>query len=109
MADGSRARVHRANVDVVAHFGRDGSLVPVCVQWLDGRSFFVDEVLDYLPFGAPQRGRQTARYRVRFGGHETDLYLERRLPRPEVSEPERLVWWVFARDMTKRRSAERTR
>lgn len=49
-----RVRVHRVDVDVVAHFGRDGSIVPACVQWLDGRSFPVDEVLEVTPFSGPR-------------------------------------------------------
>ena len=109
LTDGTRVRVHRVDVDVVAHFGRDGTLLPVCVQWIDGRSFTIDEVLDTMPFGTPLRGRETARYRVRFGRHETDLYLERRLPRPEIAEPERLIWWVYATDATKQGSAPKRR
>ena len=91
-------RRHREYVDVVARFGRDGSIDPVCVMWRDGRSFPVDEVTEAGGFGALVRGTQTARYRVRFGRHETDLYLERRAARPDISEPERLRWWVSARD-----------
>lgn len=91
-------RRHREYVDVVARFGRDGSIDPVCVMWRDGRSFPVDEVTEAGSFGALVRGTQTARYRVRFGRHETDLYLERRAARPDISEPERLRWWVSARD-----------
>ena len=97
----SGERRHREYVDVVARFGRDGLIEPVCVMWRDGRSFPVDEVLDAGQFGTALRGVQTARYLVRFGGHETDLYLERRAPVPAVSQPERLRWWVNARDVTK--------
>ena len=73
LTDGTRVRVHRVDVDVVAHFGRDGTLLPVCVQWIDGRSFTIDEVLDTMPFGTPLRGRETARYRVRFEALADDL------------------------------------
>ena len=97
----SGERRHREYVDVVVRFGRDGAIEPLCVSWRDGRSFVIDEVLETGAFGTSMRGIQTARYRIRFGSHETDLYLERRAPRPEVSEPERLRWWVNARDLTK--------
>lgn len=103
--DGSRRRVHREYVDVVARFGRDGSLDPVAVLWRDGRSFRIDEVLERCPFGAPARGRRTARYRVRLGGHETDIYLERRDPVPALGEGERLSWWVYAVDSLRPPSA----
>ena len=59
--DGTRVRVHRVDVDVVARFERDGSIVSVCVQRLDGRSFPVDEVLEAAPFsGPPLHGRRSA-------------------------------------------------
>lgn len=58
--DGTRVRVHRVDVDVVAHFERDGSIVSVCVQRLDGRSFPVDEVLEAAPFSGPLHGRRSA-------------------------------------------------
>lgn len=98
---GERRRVHREYVDVVARFGRDGGIDPVAVLWRDGRSFWVDEVLERGAFGAETRGRRQARYRVRFGGHETDLWLERRDAVPAVGEAASLRWWVFAYDRTK--------
>lgn len=100
-ATGSRRRVHREYVDVVARFGRDGGIDPVAVLWRDGRSFTVDEVLERGAFGAETRGRRQARYRVRFGRHETDLWLERRSAVPAMGEVESLRWWVFAYDQTK--------
>ena len=79
---GERRRVHREYVDVYCRMGRDGQILPVRVLWRDGRSYPVDEVVEAGGFGAMVRGRQTARYRVRLGRHETDLYLERRAARP---------------------------
>ena len=70
---GERRRVHREYVDVYARFGRDGAIEPVCVMWKDGRSFRVDEVMETGGFGALVRGRQTARYRVRFEALADDL------------------------------------
>ncbi len=102
---GERRRVHREYVDVYARFGRDGAIEPVCVMWKDGRCFHVDEVLDAGIFGAVSHGRQVARYRVRFGQHETDLYLERREPNLVMGEEERLLWWVYAYDMVRHRNA----
>ncbi len=100
-ADGTRRRVHREYVDVVCRFRAGGEIEPVAVQWRDGRTFRVDEVLEPGEFGARTRGRSQARYRVRFGGHETDLWLERTDPVPSMQEPERLRWWVFAYDLTR--------
>jgi hypothetical protein len=98
--EGERRRVHREYVDVYARMGRDGGVDPVTVSWRDGRSFHVDEVLSEGQFGPVRRGRQQKRYRVRFGGHETDLYLERREAVPALEEPPELRWWVYAYDET---------
>ena len=54
---GERRRIHREYVDVVARFGRDGAIEPVCVAWRDGRSFPIDEVLEAGRFGAEAGGR----------------------------------------------------
>lgn len=105
-SQGERRRVHREYVDVVARFGRDGSIDPVCVVWRDGRSFPIDEVLEAGSFGTLIHGCQTARYRVRLGRHETDLYLERREPVPALGEGERLIWWVHAYDQVKPGSSD---
>lgn len=99
-ATGARRRVHKEYVDVITRVGRDGSFDPVCVCWRDGRRFVVDEILEVGAFGAETRGRKQARYRVRFGNHETDLYLEQREAVPAVGSAESLRWWVFAYDQT---------
>ncbi|MCH3948813.1 MAG: hypothetical protein LKE43_08600 [Olsenella sp.] len=81
---GRGARVHCEYVDVVARFGRDGSLEPVSVIWKDVRSFTIDEATEEGAFGAETRGRRQACYHVRFGGHETEFYLERRSAVPAM-------------------------
>ena len=58
------------------------------------------EVTEEGTFGAETRGRRQACYHVRFGGHETELYLERRSAVPAMGLPEELRWWVFAYDQT---------
>lgn len=100
-ADGTRRRVHREDVDVVTRFHADGTLIPVAVLWRDGRSFRVDEMVRAGEFGAEVHGRRQARYRVRIGGHATDLYLEYRSAAPAMGEPASLRWWVFAYDQAK--------
>lgn len=94
-------RVHREYVDVIARFGRDGAIEPVCVAWRDGRSFPIDEVVEPGDFCAVAGDRQTARYRVRLGRHETYLYLERRSSRTASGDGGRLRWWVYAYDQVR--------
>ena len=82
---GERRRIHREYVDVVARFGRDGAIEPVCVAWRDGRSFPIDEVLEAGRFGAEAGGRQ----------------MERRGAQPALGTDESLRWWVYAYDQVK--------
>lgn len=97
--DGNRSRrVHREYVGVIACFERDGSIMPIKILWKDGRSFPVDEVMEAGSFGHMYHGRQTARYRIRLGSHETELYLEKRVTKPGIGNPETLRWWVYAYD-----------
>ena len=84
--DGEPRRVHREYVDVVARFSRGGQVEPVAVQWRDGRSFFVDEILGREPFGGTERGKSSERYRVRTAAV------------PALGAPEALRWWVYAYD-----------
>lgn len=96
--DGGPRRVHKEYVDVITRFSREGRLEPVVVQWRDGRSFFVDEVLNAGEFGPRCRGRQVRCYRIRLGAHVTDLYLESRDAQPAMGTPAVLRWWVYAYD-----------
>lgn len=106
--DGQMERVHRENVDVLARFGRDGRLEPCIVVLRDCRAFRIDEVLAATGFGKPRHGRRTARFDVRLGGRETQLFLEHRLEDPITGMPDRYVWWVRAFDGTKRGSGAGT-
>ncbi len=100
MKDGKARRVHKVYVGVVAHMGDGGRIDPLAVQWPDGRTFHVDEVMAYCPPGQLINGVETARYDVRFGRHETVLYLEYRHGSMAIGEGETLRWWVYAFDVT---------
>lgn len=86
---GMRRRAHKKYVQAICHIGREGRVEPAAVMWPDGRRFSIDEVLEHGTYGADIGGTRQARYRVRFGRHEADLYLERKaraaLPRPAAS------------------------
>lgn len=96
--DGVQRRIHKEYVDVVAHFTKGGSFEPIVVCWKDGRTFPIDEIVEMGVFGPLKHGKREMRYRIRFGDHETELYLERRDGRPMTGELETLRWWVFAFD-----------
>ena len=74
--DGKTRRVHKQYVDVVARILAGGQVVPVTVCWVDGRCFTIDEIISTTGFGLTVHGIRTATYKVRFGGHATELYLE---------------------------------
>ena len=64
--------------------------------WPDGRAFPITEVLDRGSFGPAFRGVSTARYRVRIGGHVTNLFLERHVFDATLGKPPVVRWWVEA-------------
>ena len=96
--DGVRRRIHKEYVDVVARFAKCGDFEPIAVCWKDGRAVHIDEILETGVFSPLKYGKQVLKYRIRFGDHETELYLERHEARPMSGEPETLRWWVFAFD-----------
>ena len=98
--DGMRRRVHKMYVNVVVHISDEGRIDPLTVIWPDGRVYRIDEILYRGQLGQMQKGAKTARYRVRFGRHETDLYLEHKQGNPALGTPDKLRWWVNAIDAT---------
>ena len=70
---------------MIARFAKDGDFEPIAVCWKDGRTFFIDEILEIGAFGPPKHGKR-------------ELYLERRDGRPMTGELETLRWWVLAFD-----------
>ena len=96
--DGVQRRIHKEYVDVVARFAKSGDFEPIAVCWKDGRIFRIDEILETGVFSPLKYGKQVLKYRIRFGDHEPELYLERHEARPMNGEPESLKWWVFAFD-----------
>lgn len=99
--DGKTRRVHKQYVDVVARILAGGQVVPVAVCWVDGRCFTIDEIVSTTGFGLTVHGIRTATYKVRFGGHATELYLEDQArERPDGSQTHVMRWWVWAFDRT---------
>ena len=76
--DGKTRRVHKQYVDVVARILAGGQ-----------------------GFGLTVHGIRTATYKVRFGGHATELYLEDQArERPDGLQTHVMRWWVWAFDCT---------
>lgn len=79
--------MHKMYVNVVVHISDEGRIDPLSVIWPDGRVYRIDEILYRGQPGQLQKGAKTARYRVRFGRHETDLYLESKQGNPALGTP----------------------
>jgi hypothetical protein len=76
----------RAYVKVVVEFSPEGKIVPLSVEWEDGRRFDVDRLLDVRRAASTRVGGTGMRYTVRILGHETYLFEDRGR------------WFVEARD-----------
>lgn len=87
-----RKSASRQYVDVLCRFARFGEVEPVAVLWSDGHRYDIDEVLGVEPVAKSGNKPGQQLWHVRFGGHETDIWLERSAIM--AGEPERMRWWV---------------
>jgi hypothetical protein len=60
-------------VEVIVHHLMDGSLLPLCIIWADGRRFSIDKVLDIRAAAAMKVGGKGVRYTCRV--RNNPLYL----------------------------------
>ena len=63
-------------VDVVAKMDTEGHVVPLEVQWPDGRRFPIDKVLDRRQAHSFKCGGAGIRYAISAGGRNTYLFFE---------------------------------
>lgn len=63
-------------VEVTARFTPEGDILPIKILWDDGRSFFIDRVLDIRPAASLKAGGAGIRYTCRIDLKETYLFLE---------------------------------
>lgn len=68
--------MRKAFVKVQAEFDGKGKILPLSIQWEDGRVFPVDQVLDITPAASMSVGGSGLRYTCRIGGREKFLYLD---------------------------------
>lgn len=64
-------------VGVTARFLPDGQLLPVEIQWEDGRRYAVDRVLDVRRASSLKAGGYGLRYTCQIRGRQTYLFFER--------------------------------
>lgn len=63
-------------IDVLTRFEKNGTVLPLCVYWPDGREYIIDRVLDIQKTSAMQSGGFGVRYTCLIRGKCTYIYLE---------------------------------
>ena len=69
----------KAYVPVVARFDKVGRVVPMSIEWEDGRIYRIERVLEARRAASLKAGGRGTRYRIRMeNGQETFLFYEDR-------------------------------
>jgi hypothetical protein len=63
-------------VSVTAIFGEDGSLLPITINWEDGRKFEIDKITDVRFANSLKSGGAGLRYTCQIKNHTKYLFLE---------------------------------
>lgn len=98
--DGRKRRRHKQYVDVLLRNTASGEAVPYAVCWVDGRTYFIDEILNVTQIPKVRYGTWTwaREYEIRLADHTTKLtmeYYEDNQARGELSYTR---WYVNALD-----------
>lgn len=100
ISEGQKKRTHKQYVDVLLRNTSSGEAMPYAVCWIDGRTFFIDEILGVtlvpkMPLGGWAWSRQ---YEIRFADHATILTMEYYEDNQAKGELSYTRWWVNAYD-----------
>lgn len=63
-------------VDVVVKYDTDGNIIPLSIEWDDGRVFTIDRVLDVRPAPSLKAGGQGLRFTCRILNKQRYLFFE---------------------------------
>lgn len=63
-------------VSVTAKFDPDGNVIPLRINWDDGRKFDIEQITDVRFAASVKTGGSGIRYTVRIKTHERYLFLE---------------------------------
>ena len=111
ISHGKKRRTHKQYVDVLLRNSANGEALPYAVCWVDGRIYFIDEILSQtivpkMPLGTWAWAR---RYEIRLADHVTTLTVEHYPDNQAIGELSYNRWWVNAfdyRDCSKRTREE---
>lgn len=68
--------MNKVYVDVVAEFGKDGTLIPICFIWEDGRRYMIDKVIKKERCASRKAGGVGIMYTCMILGQEKHLFFE---------------------------------
>lgn len=63
-------------ISVTATFDKDGNILPLCINWEDGRRFTIDRITDIRYAASLKAGGAGIRYTCRIKAHEKYIFLE---------------------------------
>ncbi len=63
-------------VDVLTRFEKNGTILPLCVYWIDGTEYPIDRIVDIRRASSLRAGGFGIRYECEIRGHRTFLFLE---------------------------------
>ena len=66
----------RKNICVKALMRTDGVVLPLEIEWEDGRTFEIDRVLDIRKVASTKGGGKGIRYNCRIAGKQRHLFLD---------------------------------
>ena len=67
--------MQRVYVEMLARYGKDGTMTPAAIKWEDGETYEIDRVLD-VRRAASEAGSMGIRYTVRILGKERRIFFE---------------------------------
>lgn len=68
--------MNKVYVDVIAEFSTDGSLIPLCFIWEDGRKYTIDRILKKERCASRKAGGVGIMYTCMVQGQESHLFFE---------------------------------
>lgn len=66
----------RKNITVVAKMKESGLIVPLQIIWEDGRTFFIDKILDIRKAASTKGGGKGLRYLIKIRNQEKYIWLD---------------------------------
>ncbi len=95
-SNGKSVRQYKRYVDVLLRHTSLGGMIPYAICWVDGRTYYIDEVLNVEDPWPDCKGHWEVKYTIRLADHVTDLYLEQTIRDKDSDEIAKARWWVMA-------------